>query len=560
MKRKRKRKGVVSFLSKKLRSRLSQGSLKAKTVVQTQKHAAPQHSDANQNIARRQTHSQAQDQTQAKPQTGQQQARQWPEHVRSVRITEQWFSELFLKCEDVKIKHYHMGDPDIPKSVILVYCEGLADTKQINEYILPRLKEMIRGEKQDFELSMELNLTEVKKTDEIPLLVFSGQLILFIEQLNLLFSLDIANMPNRKTEESNTEISIKGPRDGFVEHLPTNVALVRKRLRTTSLRCETFRIGEKSETRIALLYIEDSIQPETLNEARERIQNVNLKALTGSGPLEEILANRTYSLFPELTYSGRPDFVVDCLVRGRFAIIADGSPMALIAPVNLTLLLKSPEDSYSNFYVVSGEMVIRMVGLWISLFLPGFWVALSSYNMEQLPFPLLATLVMSRLGLPLPGPIEVVMMLGLFELFREAGLRLPKAVGQTIAVVGGIIIGDAVIRAGLASTLMVIVSAVTAVATFTLVNQTLAGAVTITRFLILLASSLLGMFGFILATIALVLYFANLKSFGVPYLSPITPLKTKDLVAAILRKPWERKVIPLRYLHGDDGNTRGGKS
>jgi hypothetical protein len=507
-----KRNGVIRFLSKKLRSRLSRKPDNPKANAQSQKPFQHPNRAASE------------------PQTGQQQA-----GLESNGITEQWFADLFQKCEDVKIKHYHLGDPNSAKSVILVYCEGLADTIQINEYILPRLKEMISGEKQDLELSMELNLTEVKKTDEIPLLVFSGQLILFIEQLNLLFSLDIANMPNRKTEESNTEISIKGPRDGFVEHLPTNIALVRKRLRTTSLCCETFLIGEKSETKIALLYVEDSIRPETINEARERIQKVNVKALMGSGPLEEILANRTYSLFPEMTYTGRPDFVVDCLVRGRFAIIADGSPMALIAPVNLTLLLKSPEDSYNNFYVVSVEMVMRMVGLWISIFLPGFWVALSSYNMEQLPFPLLATLVMSRLGLPLPGPVEAIMMLGLFELFREAGLRLPKAVGQTIAVVGGIIIGDAVIRAGLASTLMVIFSAVTAVATFTLVNQTLSGAVTIIRFLILLASALLGMFGYILATIALVLYFANMKSFGVPYLSPITPIKPKDLVAALLR-------------------------
>lgn len=472
-------------------------------------------------------------------------------------VTEEGLRQLFDKCADINIHQYQLGEPAYSQTVILVYCEGLADTKQINQYVLPRLESMIHETKFDPELSIELELTRLTQMEEIVIRVFSGQLVLYFSSLNALFALDIAAPPKRVPSESNTEISIKGSKDAFVESLQTNVALVRSRLRTTSLRYEQFTIGTRSESKVALLYIEDFIRPEILAEARTRLNDIETDTLLGSSQLEELLSDSCYSLFPLLSYTGRPDFVVDCLVHGRFAILVEGSPMAVIAPVNLTLLLKSPEDIYSPFYIVSFELFIRIIGLMIALYLPGFWVALATYNMEQLPFQLLATLVMTRHGLPLPGPLEAFLMLGLFELFREAGIRLPKGVGQTIAVVGGIIVGDAVITAGLASTTMLVVCALTAVATFTIVNQTLGGAVTIVRFIVLLCSALLGMYGFILASIAIVLYLSKLESFGVPYLSPVSPLKPKDLLAAIFKKPLKNSSKP-KFLWEADSNKQGG--
>jgi len=473
-------------------------------------------------------------------------------------LTEEGLHRLFDKCADVNIRKYQLGDPNYSQSVILVSCEGLADLKQINQYVLPRLEQMIHGSKFDPELSIELELTSFDEIEEIVTRVFSGQLILYFPALYALFALDIADPPNRKTEESNTEISIKGPRDAFVESLETNVALIRKRLRTTSLHYEQFTVGTRSKSKVALLYIVDFIRPEIIIEARTRLNNINMDSLMSSSQLEEILSDSAISLFPLLDYSGRPDFVVDYLIHGRFAILVDGSPMAVIAPINLPVLIKSPEDIYSPFHIVSFEIIIRMFGLAIALFLPGFWIALTSYNMEQLPFPLLGTLVITRVGLPLPGPLEAFLMLGMFEIFREAGLRLPRAVGQTIAVVGGIVVGDAVIRAGLASSTLLVVSALTAIATFTLVNQTLAAGVTIIRLLIMLGSAILGMYGFTLSTIAVVLYLSKLESFGVPYLSPISPIKFKDLLGAVFKRPMKNKQRP-HFLLENHTKRRGGK-
>lgn len=476
----------------------------------------------------------------------------------SGELNEQWFQDLFVDCADIHIYTLRLNTKDSEHRAILVSCLGMVDTKQINEYVIPRIKEATTQASTHPEAMIDLELTKIKEIEQIVTRVFSGNLIIYFTKSQALYAFDASNIPERSPEEANTELSIKGPRDGFVEDLNKNVALVRKRLRTNSLHYEQFIVGKRSETRVALLYIHDFVRPEIINEARRRIQNIDMDILFSSAQLEEILSDSAYSFFPLLTYTGRPDFVVDCLVHGRIAIIVDGAPIAVIAPVNLTLLMKSPEDIYFPAPIVSFEIMIRHFGLLIALFLPGFWIALVSFNLEQVPFPLLATVVTSRIGLPMPGTLEAFMMLAMFEIFREAGVRLPKAVGQTIAVVGGIIVGDAVIQAGLASTPMLIMAALTAVSTFTLVNQTLGSAVTIIRTIVMVFASFLGMYGFILATIGVVLYLAKLESFGVPYLTPLSPLKREGIIAALFKKPL--KSEETQFLKDEQENRYGEQS
>lgn len=234
----------------------------------------------------------------------------------------------------------------------------------------------------------------------------------------------------------------------------------------------------------------------------------------------------------------------------------EGAPTAVIGPANLTLLLKTPEDFYIPFYMGSFGLLFRFAGLIISLLLPGFWIALASFNIEQLPYPFVATISLSRIGLPMPAPLEGFLMIALFELFREAGERLPKAVGQTVAVVGGIVVGDAAIRAGLASTTFLVIAAITAVSSFTLVNQSLVGTVSIIRLFVMLCSSTLGMYGFILSIIAIVLYLSSLESFGIPYLSPLSPIRWKDITMALLRKPWYKKDRRPEILQTKDSTRQ----
>lgn len=440
---------------------------------------------------------------------------------------------------DVKIERYVLAEHPF----VLWYCEGMADRRQISEFVLPHLERMLdKGPIDALPSEKTLELTPFdwsqgsRKLDD---LLFSGQLLLFFEDRRLLLSLDIANPPKRDPEESSIEVSIKGPRDGFTEDLSTNMSLVRKRIKTRVLCMEQMTLGSKSQTKVAFLYVSDMADPAVVTAVRDRLGAFQTDALISGEQLEEGLSG-SYSLVPLLDHTGRPDLVAESLLRGRVAVLLEGYPMAVLAPATLTSILKSPEDLHLPFYYVFFQRLLRLVSLITTILLPGFWVATSAFQLDQIPFPLLATITVARLGVPLSGPVDLFLMLGLFELFREAGIRLPKAVGQTVAVVGGLFVGDAAITAGLTSPTALVVSAITLVSSFTLVNQSLTGSVTIIRFFILICSSLLGMYGFFLGLFAVILYVAGLESFGVPYLAPVSPLKVKKLVPAILINPWNK--------------------
>lgn len=368
--------------------------------------------------------------------------------------------------------------------------------------------------------------------------LFAGSVILVFSDRESFYEYNIASLPSRNPEESTMELSLKGPRDGFVEKLSVNIALVRMRMRTPNMHVEYFIVGTETKTEIGLLYMNDQAKPELVEEARRRLRALHIPSLQGAGELEELISDKPRSLFPLLDYIGRPDFVVQSLMKGRISIIVDGTPAALIAPGNMTLLIKSPEDAHLPFYYVTMERLLRLVGLFVAMFLPGFWVSLCSFNTDQIPFTLLATVTMSRIGLPLSATMEMFLMLGMFELFREAGVRLPRPVGQTVSVVGGLIIGDAAIRAGMTSPTMLVVAAVSAVSTFTLVNQSLAGSVSVIRFFVLIGSSVFGMYGYFATMFTVLLYMCSLESFGQPYMLPLAPFRFKEAVAAIINLPW----------------------
>ncbi|UKS25144.1 spore germination protein [Paenibacillus sp. HWE-109] len=464
--------------------------------------------------------------------------------------------EMFASSADVMIKSYQLSDTD---AVILMYCDGMINRDHIENLVLPKLQGLIsqklRGQAARLDVNTLLQLVEITGSnaiDDMTVSMYAGSLIILFEETQMMYAIDISEAPNRSPEESNTETSIRGPRDGFTESITTNIALIRKRLLTRSLCCEKTHIGVRSKTTVALLYIDDIINPDVLSEARKRLSNINVDALISSTQLEEAMSGYKFTLFPLLDYAGRPDSVADSLLRGRFAVIVDGSPMVLIAPANLLFILKSPEDVHSTFLFVAFERILRLGGLVVAMLLPGFWISLSVFNLDQIPYSLVATIASSRLGLPLSGPMDFIIMLLLFELFREAGARLPKVVGQTVTVVGGLIVGDAAIRSGITSPTTLVITSISTISMYTLVNQSLAGTVTILRLLILVESTIFGIYGYMVALIGLILYLSTLESFGVPYLSPLSPPMYRDLVPAILAKPFYRMKRRPDALHTQD--------
>ncbi|KRE86439.1 spore gernimation protein GerA [Paenibacillus sp. Soil766] len=479
-------------------------------------------------------------------------------------MNEQDFHEWFALSDDIIIKTYPVTYGEITQRVTMLYCEGMVRTDMIDGVVLPKLQVFVDSDfyRNEDALDVSSMLQFVQMTGntmihDMKLAVYAGQLILFFANTQTIYALDIASPPNRSPEESSTETSIKGPRDGFTEDVITNIALVRKRLATPSLCCEKIHLGRKSNTVVALLYLGDVINESILQEARERLQVIDVDAVISSAQLIEALSGRAFSLFPLLNYTGRPDFVADSLLRGRFAVIVEGSPMALIAPASLSFILDSPEDVHNPFYFVAFERVLRLIGLLISVLLPGLWISVSSFNLDQIPYQLVATISSSRLGLPLSGPMDFIIMLLLFELFREAGARLPKVVGQTVTVVGGLIVGDAAIRSGITSPTTLVVTSLSTISMYTLVNQSLAGTITVLRIVILLISTVFGIYGFMISLMGLVLLMSTLESFGVPYLSPISPPQFGEMIASILAKPWTKLKRRPHVLSPTDDTRQG---
>ncbi|WP_368505411.1 spore germination protein [Alkalihalophilus sp. As8PL] len=462
-------------------------------------------------------------------------------------INHKTITHLFSSCEDVIIEAIPFKEKsnDV-ETVVFVYSPGLADTELINKQIVPHLEDLIENNeylskeivKEEWKMS---SLAFIENKEQLAVEVFQGKLILFFEKLDTCYQINIAKPPQRNTEETNSEVSILGPRDGFIESISTNIALIRKRLPTSSLKYERFTIGARSQTKVGLVYIDDIINPEIVKEVQTRISKIDVDTLFSSNQLAEIISARTFHIFPIFDYTGRPDFVVNSLMRGRFAIFIDGNPTAVVGPVNLFFLLKSAEDSEYFFVYNTFERLLRLFGILIAVFLPGFWIALVTFHQDQIPILLLATLSTARAGVPLPSPVEALIMMGLFELFREAGARLPIAVGQTLTVVGGLIIGDAAIRAGLTSPGMVVVIATALVANFTLVNQSLIGVISILRFGVVIMAGFFGMFGFMIVGLMIIVYLANLRTFGIPYLTPLFPMTSlKNLVTRTTRPSWKK--------------------
>ncbi|WP_257141089.1 spore germination protein [Bacillus sp. AFS015802] len=459
---------------------------------------------------------------------------------------------LFSRSQDLLIEPHFFKE----KEIQIVYFDSLVDRHYLDQYIFPKLEDVI-GDSYTERIESMFQAGDVtnQSMDEISSTLFSGFVLFFIE--DRILSIHAGNLPKRVPEESSLETSIRGPKDGFVEDLNTNISLIRRRLFTPSLCVEKFKIGTRSRTDIAIMYLDDVIDNRVLNELYARLEKIDIDVLTGNQHLESLLDDNPYSIFTSFDYTGRPDFIVDSLNQGRFALIVDGFPTISLAPVNLLLQIKSPEDSSINYVYVSLERIIRMVGILISAFLPGLWVAFSAYNIEQIPYLLVATISMSRFGLPLSAPVEMFIVLFLFEFFNEAGVRLPRAIGQTVSVLGGLIVGDAAIRAGMTSPTMLVIGAITYISSFTLVNQSLKYGTTVLRFVVLLVSTFFGLFGVVMSFILTILYFSTLSSFGTPYLGTVAPIGWKEAIRAFFRMPIQFYKQRTSSTSPDDQTRKG---
>jgi len=389
--------------------------------------------------------------------------------------------------------------------------------------------------------------------------ILEGNACLLIAETEAAFLIGVRGNETRTISESQNEPVIRGPRDAFVESLGANLGLIRVRLPNPNLTFETLEIGCRTRTKVCLSYIRGVCPSCRVAEVRSRLKRINTDGILESGYLEEFIQDNPYSVFPQIRNTERPDIVSAALLEGRVAIITDNTPIAMIVPGEFFSLLQSAEDYYDRYSFSSLIRILRLIALILATSLPAFFIAVTTYHKEMIPTDLLISIAQARTGVPISTLIEAFAMNLSLELLYEAGVRLPKSLGQTISIVGALIIGQAAVQARLVSPLTVIVIALTAITTFCIPQYNLALPVRIIRFLLMISASMLGLFGFMIGVLYLLLHLTSLRSFGVAYLAPLSPLDLDGSKDMIIRSPWWAFVKRPSYISPNRNRMQAGQ-
>ncbi|HWI61133.1 MAG TPA: spore germination protein [Symbiobacteriaceae bacterium] len=342
----------------------------------------------------------------------------------------------------------------------------------------------------------------------------------------------------RSIAEPPTSPVVRGSREGLIESLDANLAMVRRRIRSPKLHTAMITIGDLTRTKVAVLHIRGIADPAIVAEVMARLRRIRIEGVLESGYLEEFIQDQSFTLFPTIRNTERVDVVTGSLMEGRVAIITDGTPFALIVPISFNGLLQVSEDYNQHFPLATFVRWVRYLATTLALTLTGLYVAIVSFNQEILPFGLALRLAASRLGLPLPTIVEALALEGAFEILREAGLRMPRAIGQAISIVGVLVLGEAAVRAGIVDPIMIIVVGAGALSSFAIPDYALVSAFRVTRLGIIILSGTFGLFGLMWGVLFVVTHLLSLKSFGLAYLSPMAPFRPEPL----LRDAWSRAL------------------
>jgi spore germination protein KA len=441
------------------------------------------------------------------------------------------------------------------------YLDSMIDSKQLAEKIMEPLGLSIENhvnitDKYSLEKFREeyfpgLHYQIVTKEHDVIWYILSGYVLVFVEGVAGALCIKIFDIQFRSITEPSTQTIIRGPKDSFTESMETNVSLIRRRLKNPHLRFESHIVGKDTQTTVIIGYIDGVTSKDIVDEVRKRIKRIDTSFILDSGNIDEFITDKSFTVFPLLNNTERPDSASANLLEGKVVIIVDGSPFVLIAPVVFTDFFQATEDYYQPFVMASFIRFIRFVSFMIALVLPSLYVAITTFHHELMPTPLLISVQAQREGVPFPAVIEILAMEFTFEVLREAGVRMPRAVGQTVSIVGALVIGQAAVEAGLVSNVLVIVVAFTAIASFVSPIYNFSISTRLLRFAIIFAASVFGLFGVLVFLVFMVIHLTSLRSFGVAYLTPVAPLIMEDQSDVFIRLPiWANKKRPT-YLKSE---------
>lgn len=476
---------------------------------------------------------------------------------------------LLGESTDVIFREFSLrGQEEIPCTLVAV--DGLIDKLLLDGFILRVLMVDFAGEKELEQMTVEnalktvfkflapaIEIKIIKKTGDAVDAVLSGDAVLFLGDTGEALIIGARGWANRGVAEPETESVVRGPREGFSETLRTSTSLLRRKIKHPSLRMKSLKIGDLTKTDIVVTYIEGVAKPDIVQEVMRRLGRIKIDGILESAYIEEMIEDVPYSPFPQVRHTERPDVLAAALLEGKIGIMVDGTPMVLMVPAVLTQFLQVSEDYYEKAVIVILVRFIRYLGAAIALLAPSIYIAVATYHQEIIPTTLALSIAAGRSGVPVTALLEAILMTLALEIVQEAGLRLPKPIGQTIGIVGAIVIGDAAVKASLVSPQMVIIVALTAIATYSIAYYDLAIALRLIRFPLMLLAGSLGFFGIGLGLYGLLIHLLSMRSFGHPYLSPMAPLRLRTLLQdTFVRAPWW--ALKRRPQIADVDEPRGG--
>lgn len=428
---------------------------------------------------------------------------------------------------------------------MLVYIPSIVDTLSMQEYVSTPLKQEANSEpdwpnfleRLDRGSAFAIPYVKVYDPDRAVELIVSGNAVLCIEGLPYLYYFEIVHYQKRAVSESQNELVVIGPQEAFIEDIDTNISLLRHIIKHADLKTQHFSIGKYTKTDVYLVYIEGLYNPETLEEIENQLKNISMDGVLGISYLAEQMKQGHFTPFPVFQYTERPDSVAASLMEGRIGMMMDGTPSALLTPVTFMSLLQSSEDYYQNYYAGSWIRLVRLFFSLISLVLPSLYVAITTFHSQIIPSDLLLTIASARENIPFSALTEALIMELTFEALREAGTRIPKPVGQTVSIIGGIVIGQAAVQAGIVSAPMVIVVSITGIASYIIPHLELGLTFRLLRFALLIMGGTMGLLGVIVAIFITYGHLAHLKSYGTPFLQPIAPMVLQDWKDTFIRVP-----------------------
>ena len=471
----------------------------------------------------------------------------------NLRENEKYLRSRLEKCSDILIRSMRLGEKQ-KVDCLMVYIEVAVSNMMLDDSAIGKMInhfwEISPEQIQEFIKNNSLGIADVKKlTDmnEALAAMLAGNAVFFIDGYDKAMKISSKGYPSMGVMEAESEKVLRGSREGFSDSVKSNSALVRKRLRDIRLKVEEYYTGVRTHTLTQVLYMEDLVHEELLEQVKERLERFRIDGILDSGMLEQLTEDVWYSPFPQYQTTQRPDRAVQEILNGKVVILCDNSPEALILPGNFNSFMESSEDWYHRFEMASFLRTLRYLAVIMATVLPGLYLAVIRFHTQILPSALILSLAQAREGVPFSSVTELIFLELSFELIREAGVRVPGTLGNAIGIVGGLVIGQAAVEANLVSPIVVMIVALTALGSMTVPNEEFAAAFRLLKYVFLILGGYLGIYGIVLGVYLTIAHLAGLSSFGVPYLVPFIKKdpheeKGEGIWRVPLRMRWRRPL------------------